>query len=158
MSVQLTTMKGTSSIASDRITINDNFKIVADTIDEIGSYLDYDAGTITGILSISTRTLTASAGIDLTAGTLSIPVNSKISLNGTDMKGSVVGTSSIKMVSINSILNLGILSASDLNIVATQSVGSTAAYLVFAYDANPSILQPSLYNVYGGTAYKMTQS
>lgn len=91
MSIQVTTLKGTNSIASDRITINDNFDITKDAINDLLGIVDTTTGKFdnTGVGSnntITTEALTTigTFGVDV-QGTGSINVqngNLKLATNG----------------------------------------------------------------------------
>ena len=91
MSIQVTTLKGTNSIASDRITINDNFSINTDAINDILGILDTTTGKFdnTGIGANSTitteaLTTTGTFGVDV-QGTGNINVSNgylKLATNG----------------------------------------------------------------------------
>lgn len=71
MSIQVTTLKGTNSIASDRITINDNFDITKDAINDLLGIVDTTTGKFdnTGVGSNSTIT---TEGITITLDGLEI--------------------------------------------------------------------------------------
>lgn len=57
MSISVTTILGTDSLSGSRIVINDNFKVLADEINEIENYLDPDAGTLANLNGTTTATL-----------------------------------------------------------------------------------------------------
>ena len=78
MAISVTTLQGTSSIAADRITINDNFATVVEGINNLLGILDTTTGKFdnTGVGSnsvIVTEGLTVTTdGIDVTAGDLGL--------------------------------------------------------------------------------------
>lgn len=57
MAIAVTQILGTDSIASLRITLNDNFAILKDEINAIETYLDPDAGTIDNLNIMHTKEL-----------------------------------------------------------------------------------------------------
>lgn len=63
--IQITTLKGTNSVSSDRITINDNFNILKDTCNDILDYLNVDTGVMTGISNIETTDITISNHLNI---------------------------------------------------------------------------------------------
>ena len=84
MSIQITTLKGTNSISADRITINDNFKINTDAINNILSIVDTTTGKIdnTGVGADNTIT---TEGITLTASGVDVQVGD-IDVQAGDLK------------------------------------------------------------------------
>jgi hypothetical protein len=57
MAITITTILGTDSLTASRPIINDNFNILKDEINAIEAYLDPDAGTIDGLVSLQTGEL-----------------------------------------------------------------------------------------------------
>lgn len=78
MSIQVTTLKGTNSIAADRITINDNFSITKDAINELLGIIDTTTGEFdnTGVganSTVTTEGITVTInGIEVQAGDITI--------------------------------------------------------------------------------------
>lgn len=66
MAINITTLKGTNSVSSDRITINDNFNILKDTTNDILSFLEVNTGVFTGLTNITTQNMTVSNDLTLT--------------------------------------------------------------------------------------------
>ena len=83
----VTEILGTDSLSSSRITLNDNFVELQDRIDDISTYLDTTAQTLTGV-SISATQITVSG----TAGFLSVETDELTVLASTDMQGGVKRT------------------------------------------------------------------
>jgi len=57
MAITVTTILGTDSLTASRPIINDNFNILKDEINAIEAYIDPDAGTISGLVSLQTGEL-----------------------------------------------------------------------------------------------------
>jgi hypothetical protein len=57
MAITVTTILGTDSLTASRPIINDNFNILKDEINAIEAYIDPDAGTIDGLVSLQTGEL-----------------------------------------------------------------------------------------------------
>jgi hypothetical protein len=81
MAITITTLQGTNSLSADRITLNDNFKINTDAINNILSIVDTTTGLIdnTGVSTnnvIKTEGLTTSGsannGIEVQTGSINI--------------------------------------------------------------------------------------
>lgn len=96
MAISLTILNGTDSIAASRITINDNFSTISDSLNEILSIIDIATGRIdnwnfgsnplieTG--SIIVRGTTAAGGINILSGGL-ITQNGNVVIGGTTGNG-----------------------------------------------------------------------
>ena len=92
MAITITTLQGTNSLSADRITLNDNFKINTDAINNILSVVDTNTGLIdnTGVSTnnvIKTEGLTTSGlnnnGIEVQTGNINITAGSfKATTNG----------------------------------------------------------------------------
>lgn len=83
--IQITTLKGTNSVASDRITINDNFNILKDTSNDILNYLNVQTGELTSLQNIET--------VDITVGNhLNISEIGKIFIGSKFINKSVLST------------------------------------------------------------------
>ena len=54
MAITVTNILGTDSLTASRPIINDNFNILKDEINAIEAYIDPDAGTIDGLVSLQT--------------------------------------------------------------------------------------------------------
>jgi hypothetical protein len=80
MAITVTTILGTDSLTASRPILNDNFNILKDEINAIESYIDPDAGTISGLVSLQSGELrvgpTNSYFLELSASafTISTPV------------------------------------------------------------------------------------
>jgi len=77
MAISLTTLNGTDSIASSRITINDNFTTASSAINSVLSIVDIATGFIDNTEygsnnSIKTENLTATSAITLSSGNLTL--------------------------------------------------------------------------------------
>lgn len=57
MAITVTTILGTDSLTASRPIINDNFNILKDEINALEAYIDPDAGTIDGLVSLQTSEL-----------------------------------------------------------------------------------------------------
>ena len=57
MAITITTLQGTNSLSADRITINDNFKINTDAINNILGVVDTTIGLIDKLLTLSNKYL-----------------------------------------------------------------------------------------------------
>lgn len=57
MAITVTTILGTDSLTASRPIINDNFNILKDEINALEAYIDPDAGTIDGLVSLQTGEL-----------------------------------------------------------------------------------------------------
>ena len=90
MSITITTLQGTNSLSADRITINDNFKINTDAINNILGVVDTTIGLIdnTGLggsnQTIKTEGIVlTTSGVDVQGGNVSISSGSfKATTNG----------------------------------------------------------------------------
>lgn len=123
MSIQITTLKGTNSLSADRITINDNFKINTDAINNLLGIIDTTTGKFdnTGVGADSTittegLTITTGAGIELQSG--SITLNTGNILLNSD--GASIGLGSDNSKIIDKIVAIG---ASGPN--STHIIGAT---------------------------------
>jgi hypothetical protein len=58
MSISVTEILGTDSLAGSRLVINDNFNVLADAVNDMLVYLNTSAGTFTNLTSITTNSLT----------------------------------------------------------------------------------------------------
>lgn len=152
MSISLTILKGTSSISSDRITINNNFKISEDTTNELLSIVNTTTGKInnTGVGADSTITteglfVTETNGIEIAKGNLSVGLGNII-LASDDAFIQIGSTGKVKDTTELSIsggtsynlldLSEGFSAVSVPSLPTTQiidiAVGATSAnYLVF---------------------------
>lgn len=83
MSISVTEILGTDSIASSRLVLNDNFTVLANEINQIEVYLDPSSGIIDGLSSLTTNSLTVgSTGSYLTVNSTSFTITSDVTLNG----------------------------------------------------------------------------
>ena len=101
--IEVIELKGTNSIASDRITINDNFSIVTNATNSLLGIIDITTGKIDisqigsdNTIVTAGITVTGSSGLDLTAGNISLDAGS-ISLNG-DLTSISMGTQGASIV------------------------------------------------------------
>lgn len=58
MSISVTEILGTDSLAGSRLVINDNFNVLADAVNDILVYLNTSSGTLTNLTSTTTNSLT----------------------------------------------------------------------------------------------------
>jgi hypothetical protein len=91
MAISLTTLNGTDSVASARITINDNFSTISSALNSVLSIIDIATGLFdnTGYGSnnnIRTESLTATTGITISSGNATIS-NGNIVLSGSIQLG-----------------------------------------------------------------------
>jgi hypothetical protein len=83
---------GTDSLSSSRITLNDNFVELQDRVDDISTYLDTTAATITGVAITATQ-LSVSGGSTLINVTASdITLSGSADFQGTVFKTAVEGS------------------------------------------------------------------
>jgi hypothetical protein len=92
MAISLTTLNGTDSIASARITINDNFSTLGSALNSVLSILDIATGFIDNTSygsnnNIRTESITATTGITISSGNLTIS-NGNAVLSGSIQLGS----------------------------------------------------------------------
>jgi hypothetical protein len=84
---------GTDSLSSSRITLNDNFVELQDRVDDISTYLDTTAATITGVALITATQLSVSGGSTLVNVTASdITLSGSADFQGTVFKTAVEGS------------------------------------------------------------------
>ena len=108
MAITITTLQGTSSLSADRITLNDNFKINTDAINNILGVVDTSTGLIdnTGVSTnnvIKTEGLTTSGsnnnGIEVQTGNVNITLGSfKATTNGSYLQLGADGSKIIDTV------------------------------------------------------------
>ena len=108
MAITITTLQGTSSLSADRITLNDNFKINTDAINNILGVVDTTTGTIdnTGVGTnnvIKTEGLTTSGtannGIEVQTGNINITSGSfRATTNGSFLELGADGSKIIDTV------------------------------------------------------------
>jgi hypothetical protein len=78
MAIQITTLKGTSSISADRITLNDNFKIITDTINQLLGIVNVVTGKIDNSTvgtngTITTNGITVNiSGLEIVGGDINL--------------------------------------------------------------------------------------
>lgn len=117
MAITVTNILGTDSLTASRPIINDNFNILKDEINAIEAYIDPDAGTIDGLVSLQ-------------AGELRVgPVSSyfmEISSSVFNINTDVTFTSSTAVMTINGIVSHDSFAVLDSNITgATVTVDPT---------------------------------
>tara|TARA_B110000444_G_C18762929_1_gene558516 strand:+ start:271 stop:795 length:525 start_codon:yes stop_codon:yes gene_type:complete len=129
MAITITTLQGTNSLSADRITLNDNFKINTDAINNILSIVDTTTGLIdnTGVSTnnvIKTEGLTTSGsannGIEVQTGNINITAGSfKATTNGSFLE---LGADNSKI--IDTVLPVGTGGPSPSHIIgATGFIG-----------------------------------
>jgi hypothetical protein len=151
MSISLTTLKGTSSISADRITINNNFNILQDSTNDILGIVNTTTGKIdnTGVGADSTittegLTITKTAGLEVANGNVNIGLGNIIL--GEDESsirfGATAKIQHQQAASIGGNAPYNVLDASEgFNLVSVPSlsttqindvtVGATSHYIVF---------------------------
>jgi hypothetical protein len=84
MAITTTEILGTDSISASRIVINDNFSILRDEINAIGVYVDTNAGTIDGLNSLETASLSVGqpGNYSLEVSSINYEVNINANFNG----------------------------------------------------------------------------
>ena len=83
MSISVTEILGTDSIASSRIVINNNFNVVTNEINQIENYLDPSSGILDGLSSLTTNALTVgSTGSYLSVSSTAFTMTSDVTVNG----------------------------------------------------------------------------
>lgn len=135
MAITITTLQGTSSLSADRITLNDNFKINTDAINNILGVVDTTTGTIdnTGVGTnnvIKTEGLTTSGtannGIEVQTGNINITSGSfRATTNGSFLELGADGSKIIDTVVTVSSVNKHILGTTGF--VGTQISEMTTA-------------------------------
>tara|TARA_Y100001937_G_scaffold116495_1_gene168495 strand:- start:395 stop:910 length:516 start_codon:yes stop_codon:yes gene_type:complete len=126
MAITITTLQGTNSLSADRITINDNFKINTDAINNILGVVDTTTGLIdnTGVGSNNTiktdGIVLTTSGVDVQGGNVSISSGSfKATTNGSFLE---LGADNSKI--IDTILPVGTGGPSPSHIIgATGFIG-----------------------------------
>lgn len=103
MAISITTLKGTNSLSADRITINDNFNVNTNAINELIGILNTTTGKFdnTGVGADSTITtegitISTTKGVDVQLGNINVE-NGNITLKK-DGSSIELGTSSSKIV------------------------------------------------------------
>lgn len=127
MAITITTLQGTNSLSADRITINDNFKINTDAINNILGVVDTTTGLIdnTGLggsnQTIKTEGIVlTTSGVDVQGGNVSVSSGSfKATTNGSFLQ---LGADNSKIIDIIMPTVAGIPSPSHI-IGATGFIG-----------------------------------
>jgi hypothetical protein len=91
MSISVTEILGTDSLAGSRLVINDNFNVLADAVNDILVYLNTSAGTFTNLTSITTNGLTvglSSPKLQVTSSVFNIIANPSVQGN-IDLQGNL---------------------------------------------------------------------
>jgi len=91
MSISVTEILGTDSLAGSRLVINDNFNVLADAVNDILVYLNTAAGTFTNLTSITTNGLTVGLGspkLQVTSSVFNIIANPSVQGN-MDLQGNL---------------------------------------------------------------------
>jgi len=128
--IEVTELKGTNSIASDRITINDNFSIVTNGVNNILGIINIETGkidnsTIGSDNTIVTRGITVTElGIDLTTGNIALN-DGNILLNGENSYISFgqITPSKIEHITVPSISNPTTVFSNKLDLGTFDTLG-----------------------------------
>jgi hypothetical protein len=91
MSISVTEILGTDSLAGSRLVINDNFNVLADAVNDVLVYLNTSAGTFTNLTSITTNSLTvglSSPKLQVTSSVFNIIANPSVQGN-VDLQGNL---------------------------------------------------------------------
>lgn len=91
MSISVTEILGTDSLAGSRLVINDNFNVLADAVNDVLVYLNTAAGTFTNLTSITTNGLTvglSSPKLQITSSVFNIIANPSVQGN-MDLQGNL---------------------------------------------------------------------
>ena len=157
MSISTTEILGTDSLSGSRIVINDNFKFLTSEINQIENYMNPDAGTITGLNDLTTRSLTVGLNsplLSINATTFDIfadvRITGNIKLDGgslirnnsntnviDDLNGSTaeIGTSTVSPENtIYKVANLGGTGSTSLTV--TIHDGEIGQELIVVYSEN----------------------
>jgi len=125
--ITITEILGTDSISGSRLILNDNFNVLVDEINSIETYLDADAGTITGMNNIQTNSLivgpAGSPLLEITASAFNI--NNNLTLNGLLTINNKIAINSTSNITTSSVLDLAAQSATDTYVISTTSATDT---------------------------------
>jgi hypothetical protein len=119
MSISVTEILGTDSLAGSRLVINDNFNVLADAVNDILVYLNPAASTFTNLSNITTNSLTvglSSPKLQVTSSIFNITANPTV-------QGNINLQGNLYRNNINSTLINEITTAPGL----TKSIGSASA-------------------------------
>ena len=119
MSISVTEILGTDSLAGSRLVINDNFNVLADAVNDILVYLNTSAGTLTNLTSLTTNTLTvglSSPKLQITTSVFNILANPSVQGN-IDLQGNLYRDN------VDSVLINEVTTAPSL----TKNIGSASA-------------------------------
>ena len=174
MAITITTLQGTHSLSADRITINDNFKINTDTINNILGVVDTTTGTIdnTGVGSnnvIKTEGLTTSGtannGIDVQTGNVNVSSGSfKATTNGSFLQLGADNSKIIDTVITVGAVNKHFIGATGFDgiqisemttaeITAITSLLTTTSPKILTFDSTLKVLK-----FWNGTAFETITS
>lgn len=126
MSISVTEILGTDSLAGSRLVINDNFNVLADAVNDILVYLNPAASTFTNLSNITTNSLTVGLGspkLQITSSVFNIVANPTVQGN-INLQGSLY-KNNIDPTLINEITTAPAF---------TKSIGSTSTAPVYSVE------------------------
>ena len=126
MSISVTEILGTDSLAGSRLVINDNFNVLADAVNDILVYLNTASATFTNLASITTNGLTvglSSPKLQITSSVFNILASPSVQGN-MDLQGNLYRNN------VDSTLINEITTAPSL----TKSIGSSSAVPTYTFE------------------------
>jgi hypothetical protein len=133
MAITITTLNGTDSIASSRITINDNFSTISSALNSVLSIIDIATGYIDNSgygsnsnIKTENITVTGSGGLTVSSGNVSVTTGNVV-LGGYVEFGSGTG---IKIKKTNKSLTTGTINILDVAGATGASNSGSIGYLV----------------------------
>lgn len=133
MAITITTLNGTDSIASSRITINDNFSTISTALNSVLSIIDIATGYIDNSgygsnsnIKTENITVTGSGGLTVSSGNVSVSTGNVV-LGGYVEFGSNTG---IKIKKTSKSLSTGSIYVLDASGATGASNSGSAGYLV----------------------------
>jgi hypothetical protein len=158
MAISLTTLNGTDSIASSRITINDNFSTISSALNSVLTIIDIATGYFdnTGYGSnnnIKTEniTVTGSSGVTVSSGGISV-TSGNVTLGGFIEFGSGTG---IKIKKTNKSLTTGTINILDVAGATGASNSGSVGYFVVPR-LTTSVIQDIQGPEYGAMVYDLS--
>lgn len=165
MAISITTLNGTDSVSSSRITINDNFTTVLSALNKILNIIDISTGKINNKIAglsnpdIETEDLTVkgstNGGITVESGNITLTNAASIILNtGKISLGGISGSSLVNINKTSGATNLPTLNVSG---ISATGGASTVGYLTIPRLAT-SVIQAITTPHTGSLVYDITTS
>ena len=163
MAITLTTMNGTDSVASSRITINDNFNTLVSALNDVLAIIDISTGKINNFgygsnNDIETEDLivrgSASGGISVITGNVNVS-NGNVTLGGYVEFGASSGIK-IEKITKNSYSTSGTYTSLNFTGVGTTGGASNVNYVSIPRVATISTLNDIQYPELGAFVYNTT--